>query len=217
MFNICEVFMKENYQLKMEEIIHSIDSDRAPKLLLQACCAPCSSYVIELLSNYFQITILYYNPNIYPFFEYEKRLGEVRKLIKLLKGKNPINSMEVDYDSSSFDKYEKLIKGLENEKEGGTRCHKCYYLRMEKTAKLAKEYNYDFFTTTLSISPYKNAQVLNRIGEVLEEKYHVRYLYADFKKKEGYKRSIELSKQFNLYRQEYCGCKYSIPKKEETL
>lgn len=206
--------MKENYQLKMEEIIHSIDSDRAPKLLLQACCAPCSSYVLELLSNYFQITILYYNPNIYPFSEYEKRLGEVRKLIKLVKGKNPINIMEVDYDSASFDS---ISKGLENEKEGGIRCHKCYYLRMEKTAKLAKEYNYDFFTTTLSISPYKNAQVLNRIGEVLEEKYHVRYLYADFKKKEGYKRSIELSKQFNLYRQEYCGCKYSIPKKEETL
>ena len=206
--------MKENYQLKMEEIINSIDSDRAPKLLLQACCAPCSSYVLELLSNYFQITILYYNPNIYPFSEYEKRLGEVRKLIKLINGKNSINIMEVDYDSTSFDS---ISKGLENEKEGGIRCHKCYYLRMKKTAKLAKEYNYDFFTTTLSISPYKNAQVLNRIGEVLEEKYHVRYLYADFKKKEGYKRSIELSKQFNLYRQEYCGCKYSIPKKEETL
>ena len=206
--------MKENYQLKMEEIIHSIDSDKAPRLLLQACCAPCSSYVLELLSNYFQITILYYNPNIYPFSEYEKRLGEVRKLIKLIKGKNPLNIMEVDYDSASFDS---ISKGLENEKEGGIRCHKCYYLRMEKTAKLAKECNYDFFTTTLSISPYKNAQVLNRIGEVLEEKYHVRYLYADFKKKEGYKRSIELSKQFNLYRQEYCGCKYSIPKKEETL
>ena len=206
--------MKENYQLKMEEIIHSIDSDKAPRLLLQACCALCSSYVLELLSNYFQITILYYNPNIYPFSEYEKRLGEVRKLIKLIKGKNPINIMEVDYDSASFDS---ISKGLENEKEGGIRCHKCYYLRMEKTAKLAKECNYDFFTTTLSISPYKNAQVLNRIGEVLEEKYHVRYLYADFKKKEGYKRSIELSKQFNLYRQEYCGCKYSIPKKEETL
>lgn len=206
--------MKENYQLKMEEIINSIDSDRAPKLLLQACCAPCSSYVLELLSNYFQITILYYNPNIYPFSEYDKRLGEVRKLIKLINGKNPINIMEVDYDSASFDS---ISKGLESEKEGGIRCHKCYYLRMKKTAKLAKEYNYDFFTTTLSISPYKNAQVLNRIGEVLEEKYHVRYLYADFKKKEGYKRSIELSKQFNLYRQEYCGCKYSIPKKEETL
>ena len=206
--------MKENYQLKMEEIIHSIDSDKAPRLLLQACCAPCSSYVLELLSNYFQITILYYNPNIYPFSEYEKRLGEVRKLIKLIKVKNPINIMEVDYDSASFDS---ISKGLENEREGVIRCHKCYYLRMEKTAKLAKECNYDFFTTTLSISPYKNAQVLNRIGEVLEEKYHVRYLYADFKKKEGYKRSIELSKQFNLYRQEYCGCKYSIPKKEETL
>ena len=206
--------MKENYQIKMEEIIHSIDSNKVPKLLLQACCAPCSSYVLELLSNYFKITIVYYNPNIYPVSEYEKRLNEVRKLVKLIKTNNPIDILEVDYDNNSF---ENISKGLENEKEGGVRCHKCYYLRMEKVAELAKKYNYDYFTTTLSISPYKDAQILNRIGEVLEEKYQVKYLYADFKKKEGYKRSIELSKQFNLYRQEYCGCKYSMPKKEETL
>lgn len=206
--------MKENYQIKMEEIIHSIDSNKAPKLLLQACCAPCSSYVLELLSNYFKITIVYYNPNIYPVLEYEKRLTEVRKLVKLIKTNNPIDILEVDYDNNSF---KNISKGLENEKEGGVRCHKCYYLRMEKVAELAKKYNYDYFTTTLSISPYKDAQILNRIGEVLEEKYQVKYLYADFKKKEGYKRSIELSKQFNLYRQEYCGCKYSMPKKEETL
>lgn len=206
--------MKENYQIKMEEIIHSIDSNKVPKLLLQACCAPCSSYVLELLSNYFKITIVYYNPNIYPVLEYEKRLTEVRKLVKLIKTNNPIDILEVDYDNNSF---KNISKGLENEKEGGVRCHKCYYLRMEKVAELAKKYNYDYFTTTLSISPYKDAQILNRIGEVLEEKYQVKYLYADFKKKEGYKRSIELSKQFNLYRQEYCGCKYSMPKKEETL
>lgn len=206
--------MKENYQIKMEEIIHSIDSNKVPKLLLQACCAPCSSYVLELLSNYFKITIVYYNPNIYPVSEYEKRLTEVRKLVKLIKTNNPIDILEVDYDNNSF---KNISKGLENEKEGGVRCHKCYYLRMEKVAELAKKYNYDYFTTTLSISPYKDAQILNRIGEVLEEKYQVKYLYADFKKKEGYKRSIELSKQFNLYRQEYCGCKYSMPKKEETL
>ena len=179
--------MKENYQIKMEEIIHSIDSNKVPKLLLQACCAPCSSYVLELLSNYFKITIVYYNPNIYPVSEYEKRLTEVRKLVKLIKTNNPIDILEVDYDNNSF---KNISKGLENEKEGGVRCHKCYYLRMEKVAELAKKYNYDYFTTTLSISPYKDAQILNRIGEVLEEKYQVKYLYADFKKKEGYKRSI---------------------------
>lgn len=203
--------MKENYQLKMENIINNIESNITPKLLLQVCCAPCSSYVLELLSNYFQITILYYNPNIYPYEEYQKRLNEVYKIVKLIHGKYPIDIMEIDYDSVSFDR---LSAGLENEPEGGARCHKCYYLRMEKTALLAKEYNYDYFTTTLSISPYKNAQVLNRIGEVLEEKYQTKYLYADFKKKEGYKRSIELSKKYNIYRQEYCGCKYSLQKKE---
>lgn len=203
--------MKENYQLKMENIINNIEPNIIPKLLLQVCCAPCSSYVLELLSNYFQITILYYNPNIYPYQEYQKRLNEVYKIVKLIHGKYPVNIMEIAYDSVSFDR---LSVGLENEPEGGIRCHKCYFLRMEKTAMLAKEYNYDYFTTTLSISPYKNAQVLNRIGEVLEEKYQIKYLYADFKKKEGYKRSIELSKEYNLYRQEYCGCKYSLLKKE---
>lgn len=203
--------MKENYQLKMENIINNIEPNIIPKLLLQVCCAPCSSYVLELLSNYFQITILYYNPNIYPYQEYQKRLNEVYKIVKLIHGKYPVNIMEIAYDSVSFDR---LSVGLENEPEGGIRCHKCYFLRMEKTAMLAKKYNYDYFTTTLSISPYKNAQVLNRIGEVLEEKYQIKYLYADFKKKEGYKRSIELSKEYNLYRQEYCGCKYSLSKKE---
>ena len=205
--------MKENYQIKMEKIIENLPKDHVPTLLLHSCCAPCSSYVLELLSNYFEITIVYYNPNIYPKEEYDKRFGEIDKVLKEIYAKNPISVLEVGYDSDSFDE---ISKGLEEELEGGIRCHKCYYLRMEKVASLACELHFDYFTTTLSISPYKNANVLNKIGEVLQEKYKVNYLYADFKKKEGYKRSIELSKQYNLYRQEYCGCKYSM-KKEETV
>lgn len=203
--------MKENYQIKMEEIIKSLPKDNVPTLLLHVCCAPCSSYVLELLSNYFKITLVYYNPNIYPKTEYDKRYGEIDKVLKGTNAKYPISGLEVEYDSSKF--YE-ISKGLENEEEGGVRCHKCYYLRMEKTASLAKELDFDYFTTTLSISPYKNASILNRIGEVLEEKYQVKYLYADFKKKEGYKRSIELSKEYDLYRQEYCGCIFSMQKEE---
>ncbi len=206
--------IKENYQIKMEHIIANIPQNSVPKLMLQACCAPCSSYVLEILSNYFQITIVYYNPNIYPYEEYIKRLDEVKKLIKLIKSRYPIDILEVEYDKAAFDD---ISKGLEFEPEGGARCHKCYYLRIEKVALLAKKNNYDYFTTTLSISPYKNAEVLNNIGAFLENKYNIKYLYADFKKKEGYKRSIELSKKYNLYRQEYCGCEFSIQKKEETI
>lgn len=205
--------MKENYQIKMEKIIENLPNDHVPTLLLHSCCAPCSSYVLELLSNYFKITIVYYNPNIYPKKEYDKRYGEIDKVLKKIHPKYPISVLEIEYDRKSF---ELISKGLEDEPEGGVRCHKCYYLRMEKIAFLARELHFDYFTTTLSISPYKNAIVLNRIGEVLQEKYQVKYLYADFKKKDGYKRSIELSKQFGLYRQEYCGCEYSI-QKEETV
>lgn len=205
--------MKENYQIKMEKIIEQIPKGTVPTLLLHSCCAPCSSYVLELLSQYFKITIVYYNPNIYPKQEYDKRFKEFDKVLKNISYKNPISILEVEYDSESFDE---ISKGLEEEPEGGTRCHKCYYLRMEKTAKLAKELRFDYFTTTLSISPYKDAVTLNRIGAVLQEKYNIKYLYADFKKKEGYKRSIELCKMYEIYRQEYCGCKYSI-EKEETI
>ena len=205
--------MKENYQIKMEKIIENLPNDYVPTLLLHACCAPCSSYVLELLSNYFKITILYYNPNIYPESEYDKRYGEISKVLKEINAKYPISVLEVEYEP---EKFEEISIGLEEEQEGGVRCHKCYYLRLEKTALLAKKQHFDYFTTTLSISPYKNAEVLNRIGEVLENKYDIKYLYADFKKKEGYKRSIELSKKYDLYRQEYCGCKYSM-QKEETM
>src|SRR5574344_77138 len=196
--------MKENYQIKLDNIINNLDSPK--KLLLHSCCAPCSSYVIEYLSNYFYITVLYYNPNIEPIEEYEKRKNEEIRFIKEFKAKYPVTMMDIDYDNNS---YHEFIKGLENEPEGGARCSKCFVLRLEKTAIKAKENNFDYFGTTLTVSPYKNSQILNNIGKSLEEKYNIKYLYSDFKKREGYKRSIELSKEYNLYRQHYCGCLYS--------
>ena len=175
-------------------------------LTLHSCCAPCSSYVLEYLSKYFKITIVYYNPNISPYDEYKKRLDEQIRLINEMKSINKISLLECSYDNEV---YEEEIKGLELEPERGSRCLKCYHLRLEYTAKLAKEKGFDYFGTTLSVSPYKSSEVLNRIGEELSCVYNIPYLYSDFKKKEGYKRSIELSKIYNLYRQDYCGCKYS--------
>lgn len=199
--------MKTNYQLVLNNIIENINKEnKVPSLLLHSCCAPCSSYVIEYLSNYFNITIYYYNPNISPNEEFEKRSLEQIRLIDTMKTKHKVNYIISKYDNS---KYEDIIKGLENESEGGNRCFKCYTLRLEETCKFAKDNNYDFFGTTLSVSPYKNSQKLNEIGEYLQKKYNINYLYADFKKNNGYKRSIELSKQYNLYRQDYCGCIYS--------
>ena len=196
--------MKIDYQKKLDEILSTIKEPK--KLLLHSCCAPCSSYVLEYLSEFFEITIFYYNPNITEEEEFKKRLNEQIRLINELKTKNKISIIEGKYEKGKFIK---AISGLENEKEGGARCFKCYRLRMEETAKLASELNFDYFTTTLSISPYKNASKLNEIGESLEKEYNIKYLYADFKKKEGYKRSIELSKIYKLYRQDYCGCIYS--------
>ena len=200
--------MKINYQLKLEEII-SNEKNRIPKLLLHTCCAPCSSYVLEYLSNFFEITILYYNPNISPQEEYQKRLNEQKRLIDELSFKNKVSLLECNYDN---EKFEDLAIGLENEPERGSRCIKCYRLRLEETVKAAKENNFDYFGTSLSVSPYKSSDALNKIGEELSNLYGVKYLYSDFKKKEGYKRSIELSKIYNLYRQDYCGCKYSKKK-----
>lgn len=202
--------MKENYQLKLESILKEIDSPK--KLFLHSCCGPCSSYVIEYLSNYFEITIYYYNPNISEKTEFNKRLEEQKRIVRELPTKYKVDVIEGNFDN---DRYEEIIKGLENEPEGGSRCYKCYKLRMEETAKMAKKLGYDYFTTTLSISPYKNANWINEIGEELEKEYDIKYLYADFKKKNGYKRSIELSRIYNLYRQDYCGCKYSIRNKIE--
>ena len=192
-----------NYQLELEKIIKE---NEGKTLLLHSCCAPCSSYVLEYLSNYFRITVYYYNPNISPYEEYLKRKEEQIRLISLMKSKYPINIIDADYDN---DLYEQKIKGLENEPERGIRCHICYRLRLEKTCIKAKELNYDFFGTTLTLSPYKDSKVLNEIGKELMDEYKINYLFSDFKKKNGYKRSIELSKIYGLYRQNYCGCIYS--------
>lgn len=196
--------MKENYSKICEEILNDIKEKK--KLLLHSCCAPCSSYVITYLSKYFDITILYYNPNIFPYEEYLKRKNEQIKLIKEIETVNNVNIIDCDYDN---DLYNNLVIGLEKEPERGNRCNICYRMRMEKTAILAKENNYDFFCTTLSISPYKNSELINKLGNELEAMYNIKWLYSDFKKKDGYKQSIELSKKYNLYRQDYCGCIHS--------
>ena len=196
-----------NYQKELELILDKISTfNYVPKLLLHACCAPCSSYCIEYLSEYFDITIYYYNPNIYPDLEYNRRLNELKKFINEIPHKNKLELIECNYNSNE---YYKSIKGLENLGERSKRCFNCYKLRMEEAAKYASNNNYDYFTTTLSISPYKNSEWINEIGKHLENEYNIKYLYSDFKKKNGYKRSIELSKIYNLYRQDYCGCIYS--------
>jgi len=198
---------KINYQKELDSLIENlVKEEKVPTLLLHSCCAPCSSYVLEYLSKYFSITIFFYNPNIYPMEEYSRRVAEQKGLISELKVKHEIKFIEGRYDTENF---YKISKGLEQEKEGGERCFKCYELRIKEAALIARENNYDYFTTTLSISPHKNAQKLNEIGKILSEEYGVKYLYSDFKKKEGYKRSIELSKEYNLYRQDYCGCVFS--------
>ena len=195
--------MKENYNNLFKNEV--VNFDKKNSILLHSCCAPCSSHVISVLKDYFDITILYYNPNISPVEEYNKRKEEQINFIKKLDC--GIKIMDCDYDN---DVYEECIKGLEAEKEGGARCHKCFRLRLEKTAKLAKINNFNYFCTTLTVSPYKNSQVINYIGKELMNMYNVKWLYSDFKKEEGYKHSIILSKQYNLYRQDYCGCIYSI-------
>lgn len=196
-----------NYNQKMEEIIEKHrQKNEVPKLLLHCCCAPCSSAVLERLANDFEITVYYYNPNISLESEYYKRIEELKRFIKEFKTKNPVHFISGDYNPSLFFD---LTKGLEKEPEGGKRCYVCYEMRLIETARLAKENNFDYFTTTLSISPHKNALWLNEIGENLSKQFEIGYLYADFKKREGYKRSIALSNEYNLYRQDYCGCSYS--------
>ena len=198
--------LKINYQLVLEKEIES-NKGRTSRLLLHSCCAPCSSYVLEYLSEFFEITVFYYNPNIYPPEEYFKREEEQKRFIEKIPAKNPIHFLAGEFEDEKF--YE-AVKGMENEPEGGKRCFECYALRLEKTAQEAKESGFDYFTTTLSISPHKNAQELNRIGGEIAEKYGIKYLFSDFKKKGGYKRSCELSEEYGMYRQDYCGCVYSI-------
>ena len=197
--------MKKNYQLVLEKTIKELQKDsKRPSLLLHSCCAPCSSYVMEYLEQHFDITIFYYNPNISPESEFRFRSEEQKRLIKDM-------GYSVKYILGRYEpeRFFALAKGHEQEVEGGARCFKCYRLRLEETAKAAKEGGFDYFTTTLSISPHKNAQVLNALGEELSLLYQVPYLFSDFKKKNGYRRSCELSVEYALYRQDYCGCPFS--------
>lgn len=196
-----------NYQKILDKTIEQhVSRNETPSLLLHACCAPCSSYVLEYLSQFFSITVFYYNPNITEEPEYRKRVAEEQRLISELPAKNKISFIEGRYDPERF--FE-MAKGKENIPEGGARCFDCYRLRIAETADIAKQHGFDYFTTTLSISPLKNAQKLNEIGGEEAERTGVPYLFSDFKKREGYKRSIQLSAQYNLYRQNYCGCIYS--------
>lgn len=198
-----------NYQKALEKIIEvNQKEERVPTLFLHSCCAPCSSYCLEYLAEYFHITVFYYNPNISPKIEYEKRVEEQKRLILDLNKKvtYTIKMIEGNYEPERF--YE-MAKGMEKLPEGGERCFACYELRLREAGTYAKERNFDYFTTTLSISPLKNAQKLNEIGKRLGEELSILYLPSDFKKKNGYKRSIELSKEYELYRQNYCGCIYS--------
>ena len=201
---------KKNYSLFTEGIIAQIEKQGVkPTLLLQVCCAPCSSYVMEYLSRYFDITLYFYNPNITSQNEYDKRLLEIKNFLQNAYNGN-VNLIYEDYNANEF---LNAVKGYETEPEGGKRCKICYALRLDKTANYAKNNGFDYFTTTLSVSPHKNAEWLNELGVLNSKKYNVNYLYADFKKQGGYLRSIQLSKEYNLYRQDYCGCDYSINKK----
>lgn len=203
---------KRNYQREMEDTISRLRREgKVPRLLLHSCCAPCSSYVLEKLSEDFEITVFYYNPNIYPEEEYRMRVREQETFIRKLPAVHPIRFLEGRYETGEF--YE-AVKGIEQIPEGGERCFACYRLRLLETAKRAAEEGFDYFTTTLSISPMKNAERLNEIGGELGEKYGVSYLTSDFKKKEGYKRSLELSREYGMYRQDYCGCIFSMRERE---
>ena len=193
--------MKTNYDLIYQDIIKNLD--HKPRLLLHSCCGPCSSSVIDTLKDYFDITIYYYNPNIEPKEEYEKRKKEQIRLINEL---GFVKYIDCDYDNASF---LEAAKGYEEEKEGGLRCSKCFYLRMHSTALKAKELGFEYFGTTLTVSPHKNSGIINEIGKEIEQKEDIKYLYSDFKKHDGYLKSIQLAKKYNLYRQDYCGCIYS--------
>ena len=195
---------KINYQNKLMDLISTFNDK--PKLLLHSCCGPCSTQVINFLKDYFKITIFYYNPNIEPNEEYIHRKKEQIRFIEELKKEN--NKIDLEYLDSVYDNsnFREYVKGLEQEKEGGARCSKCFYLRLSKTAIIAREKGFDFFGTTLSVSPHKNSQIINKIGEKISEIEGIPFIYGDFKKNDGYKKSIEYSKKYNLYRQDYCGC-----------
>lgn len=198
---------KVNYNREMENIIENLSEKKS--LLLHSCCGPCSTAVLKRLTDRFDISIYFYNPNIYPESEFYKRAETQKDVIAKMGG-----SIELIVGSYEEDKYFESVKGLEDLGEGSLRCKNCYEFRLREAARYAKAHNFDYFTTTLSVSPYKNATWINEIGRELEEEVGIKFLYADFKKKEGYKESIVLSKKYNLYRQDYCGCKFS---KDEAL
>ncbi len=202
--------MARNWQTDTDNVIKSLGGERK-KLLLQCCCGPCSSYVLEYLTQYFDVAVLYYNPNIQPKDEYKKRLLWMRRVAERYPEK--VSILECGYRGEEFDT---VSQGLENEPEGGARCVKCFELRLRETARLAKEGSFDYFCTTLSVSPHKDGQLLNEIGLALEREFGVRWLPSDFKKREGYRRSIELSKEYGLYRQNYCGCLFSLKEAKQT-
>lgn len=214
---------KTNYQKELEKILAKLQEyngmnagANVPSLFLHSCCAPCSSYCLEYLCRYFKITVFYYNPNISSDTEYKKRVDEQKRLIKAYNSEKrgyPIEIIEGDYEPSRF--FE-IAKGYEDCREGGERCFRCFELRLRETAKRAKEGNYDYFATTLTISPLKNAVKINEIGEILSKEYDIAWLYSDFKKKNGYKRSVELSTEYELYRQDFCGCSFSKAERELT-
>ncbi len=199
---------RRNYQKELEHFLAEWkQEERVPHLLLHACCAPCSSYVLEYLAQHMQITVFFFNPNITRSEEYRKRVEEEKRLIRELPVNYPVSFLEGSYEPALF--FE-AVKGLEQEPEGGKRCEVCFRLRLEEAARIAAENGgFDFFTTSLTISPLKNADLLNEVGEAAGEKYGISFLPSDFKKKNGYKRSIELSREYDLYRQDYCGCIFS--------
>ncbi len=194
--------MKINYQKKLEELISTLENK--PKLLLHSCCGPCSTWVISFLKDYFDITIYYYNPNIEPLEEYLHRKREQIKFLQEYK-QAKINFLDCDYNNNEF---KDIAKGLENIPEGGARCHKCFYLRMYKTAQVAASNGFSYFGTTLTVSPHKNSEIINKIGEHIMKELNINFIYGDFKKNDGYKKSIEYSREYHLYRQNYCGCLY---------
>ncbi len=211
---------KINYDLVFQQEVESISNshlykNRKPTILLHACCGPCSSYVLELLAKTFDISIYYYNPNIHPKQEYERRLEELQQFLKKTKEKSTYTSnpllLETEYNVNDYFNAIDFESNpeLKTERERGVRCEKCYRLRLTKSAQYAQEHNFDYFTTTLSISPHKDSNMINAIGAELENKYNIKYLYADFKKRNGYKRSLEYSDEFEMYRQDYCGCIFS--------
>ena len=196
-----------NYSKELERLIQQLEQEgRVPRLLLHVCCAPCSSAVLEYLTQYFSITLLYYNPNIAPYEEYQKREAELRRLVSQMEMVHPVELLPCDYDGQAF---VEATRGLEKEPEGGKRCEECFRLRLRYAAREAARLGFDYYTTTLSISPLKNAPLLNRLGEEIGAEFGVAHLPSDFKKKNGYKRSVELSKEYSLYRQDYCGCVFS--------